>query len=45
VQEKFKKQTMSVAPSKSAADATSWLDGEMKHWQTITTEVKIETPQ
>jgi len=28
-----------------AADATSWLDGEMKHWQTITTEVKIETPQ
>jgi tripartite-type tricarboxylate transporter receptor subunit TctC len=45
VQEKFKKQTMSVAPSKSTADAKSWLDGEMKHWETITTEVKIETPQ
>jgi tripartite-type tricarboxylate transporter receptor subunit TctC len=45
VQEKFKKQTMSVAPNKSLADAKSWLDGEMKHWETITTEVKIEVAQ
>jgi tripartite-type tricarboxylate transporter receptor subunit TctC len=42
VQEKFKKQKMSVAPSKSLADAHNWLAGEMKHWKTITTAVKIE---
>ena len=44
-QEKFKKQNFNVAPSKSLADANAWLAGEMKHWQTITTAVKIEVAQ
>jgi tripartite-type tricarboxylate transporter receptor subunit TctC len=43
VQEKFKKQKMNIAPSKSVAAAQAWLGGEMKHWKTITTSVKIET--
>jgi tripartite-type tricarboxylate transporter receptor subunit TctC len=42
VQEKFKKQKMNIAPSKTVADAKTWLDGEIKHWQTITTSVKID---
>jgi hypothetical protein len=33
---------MNIAPSKSLADAKAWLDGEIKHWQTITSEVKID---
>ena len=45
LQEKFKKQMMNVAPSKTVADAQSWLDGEIKHWQTITTSVKIMAVQ
>jgi tripartite-type tricarboxylate transporter receptor subunit TctC len=43
VQDKFKKQKMNIAPSKSVAAAQAWLGGEMKHWKTITTSVKIET--
>jgi len=43
--EKFKKQNFNVVPSKSLADAKTWLAGEMKHWQTITSAVKIEAPQ
>jgi tripartite-type tricarboxylate transporter receptor subunit TctC len=43
--EKFKKQNFNVVPSKSLADAHKWLAGEMKHWETITSAVKIEAPQ
>jgi hypothetical protein len=32
-------------PNKSLADAKTWLDGEIKHWQTITTAVKIDMTQ
>jgi tripartite-type tricarboxylate transporter receptor subunit TctC len=41
-QEKFKKQNYNIAPSKSVDDAQKWLAAEMKHWETITTSVKIE---
>jgi hypothetical protein len=30
-------------PSKSVADAQQWLAGELKHWETVTGAVKIET--
>lgn len=42
VKEKFGKQKMEIAPTKTLADAKTWLDGEIKHWQTITTQVKID---
>ena len=42
-QEKFKKQNYNIVPSKSVADAQQWLAGEMKHWETVTSAVKIET--
>jgi tripartite-type tricarboxylate transporter receptor subunit TctC len=42
--EKLKKQNFNIVPSKSLADASTWLVGEMKHWETITSEVKIEIP-
>jgi tripartite-type tricarboxylate transporter receptor subunit TctC len=45
VQEKFKQQKMNIAPNKTVADAKTWLDGEIKHWQTITTSVKIDVAQ
>jgi tripartite-type tricarboxylate transporter receptor subunit TctC len=40
----LKKQNFNISPSKSVADAQSWLKGEIEHWKTITAEVKIETP-
>ncbi len=43
--EKFKKQHFNVVPNSSLDDAKSWLAGEMKHWQTITSQVKIEAQQ
>jgi tripartite-type tricarboxylate transporter receptor subunit TctC len=43
--EKLQKQNFNVVPNKSLADAKVWLDGEMKHWQTITTAVKIDVAQ
>ncbi len=43
--EKLQKQNFNVVPNKSLADAKSWLDGEMKHWQTITSSVKIDVAQ
>ena len=43
--EKLNKQNFNVVPNKSLADAATWLDGEMKHWQTITTAVKIDIRQ
>jgi len=43
VQAKFKKQNYNIVPSKSVADAQQWLAGEMKHWETVTSAVKIET--
>jgi tripartite-type tricarboxylate transporter receptor subunit TctC len=42
VKEKFGKQKMNIAPNKSVADAHNWLDGQIKHWHTITTQVKID---
>jgi tripartite-type tricarboxylate transporter receptor subunit TctC len=42
VQEKFKKQNYNIVPSKSVADAQQWLAGQMKHWETVTSAVKIE---
>ena len=45
VQEKFKKQNYNVVPSKSVADAQSWLAGEIKRWETITSAVKIDVGQ
>jgi tripartite-type tricarboxylate transporter receptor subunit TctC len=43
--EKLKKQNFDIAPNKSLADAQTWLGNEMKHWQTITSAVKIEVAQ
>ena len=43
VKEKLGKQHFNIVPSKSVADAKSWLAGEIKHWKTITEAVKIET--
>jgi tripartite-type tricarboxylate transporter receptor subunit TctC len=43
--EKLNKQNFNVVPNKSLADARTWLDGEMKHWRTITTSVKIDVAQ
>jgi tripartite-type tricarboxylate transporter receptor subunit TctC len=43
--EKLQKQNFNVVPNKSLADAKVWLDGEMKHWQTITSSVKIDVAQ
>jgi tripartite-type tricarboxylate transporter receptor subunit TctC len=45
LQDKFKKQSMIPAPHKSVDEAQKWLVSEMKHWETITTEVKIEVAQ
>jgi tripartite-type tricarboxylate transporter receptor subunit TctC len=42
VKEKFAKQKMSITPNKTLAEADSWLGGQIKHWQDITTQVKIE---
>jgi tripartite-type tricarboxylate transporter receptor subunit TctC len=42
VKEKFGKQKMEIAPNKTIAEAHNWLDGQIKHWQTITTQVKID---
>ena len=43
--EKLNKQNFNVVPNKSLADAKTWLDDEMKHWQTITGAVKIDVAQ
>ena len=43
--EKLHKQNFNIVPNKSPADAQDWLAGEMKHWQTITSTVKIEVAQ
>jgi len=45
VQEKFKKQNYNIVPSKSVADAQVWLAAEMKHWETVTSAVKIDIGQ
>jgi tripartite-type tricarboxylate transporter receptor subunit TctC len=42
LREKFKKQSMVPAPHKSVEEAQKWLAGEIKRWETITTEVKID---
>jgi len=43
--EKFKKQNFNVVPNKTLAEAQTWLAGEMKHWETITSSVKIDVAQ
>jgi tripartite-type tricarboxylate transporter receptor subunit TctC len=43
--EKLNKQNFNVVPNKSLADAQLWLNDEMKHWQTITSTVKIDVAQ
>ncbi len=43
--DKLKKQNFNIVPSQSLAEARTWLGGEMKHWETITSAVKIEIPQ
>jgi tripartite-type tricarboxylate transporter receptor subunit TctC len=43
VKAKFAKQHFNIVPNKSVADAKSWLGDEMKHWQTITQTVKLNT--
>jgi tripartite-type tricarboxylate transporter receptor subunit TctC len=45
VQESFKKQDFNVVPNKSLADAKIWFAEEMKHWENITSTVKIEAAQ
>ena len=40
--DKMKKQNFNIVPSKSLADAKTWLAGEMKHWEGITSVVKID---
>jgi len=43
--EKLGKQNFNIVPNRSLADAKSWLDDEMKHWQTISSAVKIDVSQ
>jgi tripartite-type tricarboxylate transporter receptor subunit TctC len=44
-QAKLKKQNFNVVPSKSVEDAQKWLAAEMKQWETITSEVKVDITQ
>ena len=44
VVDKLKAQVMRPAPSKSTAEAKTWLADEMALWRKITAEVKIEMP-
>ena len=43
--EKFSKQNMAPNPNKSLADSQTWLNGQMKHWTTITQAVKLDIAQ
>jgi tripartite-type tricarboxylate transporter receptor subunit TctC len=43
VQAKLHKQNFDITPNQSLDDANKWLDGEISHWKTITSQVKIET--
>ena len=42
LQEAFGKQLVSVKPSKSLAEAQTWLNGELASWRKTTSEVKID---
>ena len=44
VVDKLKAQVMRAAPSKSTAEAKTWLADEMTMWRKIVAEVKIEMP-
>jgi hypothetical protein len=44
VVDKLKAPVMRPAPSKSPAEAKTWLAGEMDLWRKIVAEVKIEMP-
>lgn len=39
----FNKQTFNTVPSRSLADATTWLSDEIANWRKITSTVKIDT--
>ena len=43
--EKLNKQNFNIVPNKSLADAKAWLADEMKHWENITSTVKIDIAQ
>ena len=43
--DKLGKQNFNIVPNKSLADAQAWLDGQMKHWQAVTSAVKIDVSQ
>ncbi|HEY5279671.1 MAG TPA: tripartite tricarboxylate transporter substrate binding protein [Pseudolabrys sp.] len=43
VQAKLTKQNFEITPNKSLDEARAWLTGEIAHWKTITSEVKLET--
>ena len=43
--EKLNRQNFNIVLNKSLADAQTWLANEMKHWETITTTVKIDVAQ
>lgn len=40
--EKLNKQNFNIVPNKSLTEAKAWLAGEMKHWEDITSAVKID---
>lgn len=40
--EKLNKQNFNIVPNKSLPDAKAWLADEMKHWENITSTVKID---
>jgi tripartite-type tricarboxylate transporter receptor subunit TctC len=41
----FKKQNFNIVPNKSLDDAKAWLMAEMKLWEDITTQVKVEAAE
>jgi tripartite-type tricarboxylate transporter receptor subunit TctC len=43
--EKLNKQNFNIVPNKSLAGAKAWLADEMKHWENITSTVKIDIAQ
>ena len=43
--EKLNRQNFNIVPNKSLADAKAWLADEMKHWENITSTVKIDIAQ
>jgi tripartite-type tricarboxylate transporter receptor subunit TctC len=42
VKSAFDKQNFNIVPTRSLDEAKAWLDADMKHWKTITDEVKLD---